>query len=166
VNYLKIGFIKRPHGLKGELKVLPLTDNPERFNVLKKIFLEIKNLYIDFDIQSVKHSNNEIIIKFKDINDISKAEELKNKYIFIEREKGIDLDDWEYYSQDLIGCKVYYNEIYYGDVIDIDNFGANDNLLIRYNNNELYFPFLKNYIKEIVIENKKIILNNIEGFFD
>lgn len=166
MNYLKIGLIKKPHGLKGELKILPLTDNPERFKNLKNIYLFSNNQYVEEKIQWVKITNTEILLKLSKYNSLTEVELLRNIYLYIDKEEGEELGEWEYYSQDLIGCSVYFKDKKIGNVIDISNFGANDNILIKSENEEFFYPFLREYIEKVDIDNKKIVVNEIEGFYN
>jgi len=166
VKYLKIGLIKKPHGLKGELKVLPLTDNPARYKSLKKIFLCINDNFIETEISYVKITSLDIILKLKNFNDISEVENLRNVYIFINKDEGVALNKWEYYSQDIIDCDIIYQNEKFGKVIDLINSGANDNLVILKDNIEYYYPMIRQYINNIDIERKIIEINQIEGFFD
>jgi 16S rRNA processing protein RimM len=166
VEYLKIGFIKKPHGLKGEFKVLPLTDNFIRFKKLDKVYLLINDVYELKEVQTAKIANTEVIIKLKDYNDVSEIENLRNVYIFIDKKDGVELDNWEFYSQDLVDCIVYYQNENIGIVLDLVNSGANDNLLISYKNQEVFFPFLRQFIDKIDLSNKRIDINQFDGFFD
>jgi 16S rRNA processing protein RimM len=166
VNYLKIGFIKKPHGLKGEIKILPLTDNIERFRKLKKVFLQVNDQFLENEIQHIKITPDEIILKLKEYNDVSEVDGLKNKYVFIDRKDAIPCNEWEFYSQDLIDCQVLHNKESIGTVIDVLNTGANDNLLILSNGVEIFYPFIREYIESIDIKNKIINILQTEGFFD
>ena len=166
MNYLKVGFIMKPHGIKGELKILPLTDNPARFNKIKKIYILIKDEYNLISIDSLKNAKDHLIIKFTDFDTVEKAESLRNLYLFVEKKDGIKLSDDEYYTQDLMDCKVICNGEELGIVLDLLNFGANDNLLIKTKQGDVYYPFKKEYVKKIDIENKILEINQIEGFFD
>ena len=166
MEYLKIGLIKKTHGLKGELKVLPLTDEPSRYKSIKDIFIEKNGLFNKYTIKSVRETHSDIIIKLFSIESIETAESLKNCYIYIDRADGLLLNDWEYYSEDIVGCEIFYNNISMGIVIDLVNFGANDNLVIEYSNREVFFPFSRFYIDKVDLESKKVYINQIEGFFD
>jgi len=166
MNFLKIGFIRKPHGLKGELKILPLTGDISRFKKISYVYLLIDNEYLKEELQSVKISNNYIIIKLKDYNSIDDVKKYSGIYIFIEKNNGIPLKKGEYYSQDLIGCSFFYKGKKIGIVVDFDNLGASDVFFVKYKNKEIVYPFLKKYIKKIDIENKLIEINQFEGFFD
>ncbi|OHD11528.1 MAG: 16S rRNA processing protein RimM [Spirochaetes bacterium GWD1_27_9] len=166
MDYLKIGFVKKPHGIKGEVKILPLTSDINRFKKLKNIYLFLNDVYVETEIQWIKIADSDVIMKFAKFNRVEDVEFLRNVYLFLKREDGIPLSEWEFYSQDVIDCDVYYQNNFIGKVVDLSNFGANDNLLIEHNGKEVFFPFLRQYIEKIDIEKKRIEINQIEGFFD
>ncbi len=166
MDFLKIGFIKKPHGIRGEIKVLPLTDDPSRFKKLKKVFLKVDEDYTSQEIESVKIGNSEILLKFKGFNKIEDVLFLKDLYVFVEKKEGVKLAEWEYYSQDLVGCNVYFKNRLIGVVVDFDNFGANDNLVISFDSKEYYYPFLRQYIDKVDVRDKVIEINQLEDFFD
>jgi 16S rRNA processing protein RimM len=84
-KYIIIGEIVNTHGVKGEVKVIPLTDNVNRFKKLKKVYIDVKNQLIEYIIENIKVINSTVIIKFENITDMSQAENLKNCYIKIDR---------------------------------------------------------------------------------
>ncbi|MBN2544667.1 MAG: 16S rRNA processing protein RimM [Spirochaetes bacterium] len=165
MKYLKIGFIKKSHGFKGFLKILPLTENINRYKRLDKIYLKIKNHYQEEEIEKTIIANNTVLIKFKNYNNNNEVEKLKSLYIYILREEGIALDDGEYYTQDLIDCVFYFENKIVGKVINMVNFGTCDLFIVKNDFEEIYYPFLSRYIDFIDVENKKIIINQFEGFF-
>jgi 16S rRNA processing protein RimM len=166
MDFLKVGFIKKPHGLKGELKVLPLTDNIDRFKKLKIVYLFINGTYIQEELEYSYKKINEVIIKFKKYNNIDEIKNLKSIYIYIDKNMGVKLSIDEYYSQDLIGCIVEYKNTNIGTVENVQNLGSCDLLTINYNKREIFYPLLKKYFNKIDIDNKIIEINQFEGFFD
>ncbi len=166
MQYLKIGFITKPHGINGELKVIPLTDDKERYKKLTNVYLLNENNYKPVKIQSIKKTNDSIIIKFENYNSKEEAEKLRNIYIFIDRNDGVPLADGEYYTQDLVDCSIYYKDKLFGKIKDIINEGSCDIFIIKYINKEIFYPFINDYIDDIDIKNKKININYIEGYFD
>lgn len=167
MNYIKIGFIKKPHGLQGELKILPLTDTPSRFHQIKRLFLLIHNDFIPKKVIRVKILPEEILLQLEGVFDRDAADVLKGAYIYIERSEAVSLNEWEFFTQDLIGLNVYYKEDKIGEVVNILNSGANDNLEIQLENGKtVYYPFLRKFIEKIEMENKRIDINQYEGFFD
>jgi len=165
MEYLKIGFIKKPHGINGFIKLLPLTENFSRYNKLNKIYLKINSHYQEEEVEKSIIANDTVLIKLKNINNIEDAEKIKSVYVFISREDGLILGKGEYYTQDLIGCDFYFENKIVGKVVNIENFGTCDLFIVKSDNEEIYYPFLKNYIDLIDIKNKKIIINQFEGFF-
>ena len=169
---IKVGFIRKAHGLKGEVKILPLTDNPKRFKKIKKLFLEkskdTNDSLVEYDVESVRVASDEVILKFKDVCDKDVADSLKGIFIYINREDAIALDEWEFYTQDLIGLSVYYNKENLGNVTDVLNTGANDNLeiLVNKTSKRIYYPFVRTFIEEVNIEAGYLAVNQYEGFFD
>ena len=77
------------------------------------------------------------------------------------------LGEWEYYTQDIIGCRIMFDGTDMGQVIDMMNCGANDNMLIETSDGrEIYYPFVRDFISQIDIEKKLIVINQAEDFFD
>lgn len=165
-NFIKIGYISKTHGYKGEVKVIPLTSDINRFNLLKTVYIKINNNYTLEEIESVRLGYNYVLIKFKKYNSKEEIFNYISCYLFVKREDAIPLKEGEYYTQDLIGCVVYYNNNKIGKIINVENFGSSDLFLIQYKNKTVYYPFLKQYIENVDINNKKIIINQFEGFFD
>jgi len=174
-NFLKIGIIKKPHGIKGELKVLPLTDNSGRYKKLKKVFICTEQAFNQNDystitehtIKSLHFSPTEVVMLLDNITSRNDAQKLARYLILIERKDGEKLGEWEYYSQDLVGCEVYFKEQKVGTVFNLLNTGANDNLEIETTDNkEIVYPFLREFINSVDIEAKRIVINEYEGFFD
>ncbi|HBD94359.1 MAG: 16S rRNA processing protein RimM [Spirochaetes bacterium GWF1_31_7] len=167
MNYIKIGFIKKPHGIKGELKVLPLSDGFERFKKLKKILIEKNGEYVSISIESVKCMNDEVVMKFQGVSDRDCADTYRDYYIYVEREEAAELDEWEFYTQDLIDLPVYYQEQLIGTVVDVQNFGANDNIEIKMNDGKtVYYPFHRDFLEKVDVNNKIIQISQYDGFFD
>ncbi len=166
MEYLKIGLITKPHGVKGEIKVVPLTDNPERFKSLTKVYIFNNDSYQLEIINSFKNANNIVILKFENYNSRDDVEKLRNNYIYIDKKLGVPLEDNEYYTQDLVDCEFFYKDKSFGNVINVINQGTCDIFIIKYNDKDIFYPFITDYIDNIDIKNKKININYIEGYFD
>ncbi len=104
-KYLELGQIVNVKGLKGEVKVNPFTDNPEKFKTFKRIIVKNKSEK-EYEIQSVGFNKNQVILKLKGINTVEEAETLRGSYILIERDKLDPLPEGTYYIADLIGFDV------------------------------------------------------------
>lgn len=169
-NKIKVGFIRKAHGLKGEVKILPLTDDPKRFKKLKKLFLKSadETALKEYEVESVRFSTEEVILKFKEICDKDAADSLRGTSVYIDRSDAVSLCEWEFYTQDLIGLSVFYNEENLGKITDVLNTGANDNLEILLNDDSkhIYYPFIRTFIDNVDLENGSLTVNQYEGFFD
>ncbi len=162
---MEIGQIVNTYGIKGFLKVVPYTDDITRFEDLKSIYIEIKNSLETFIIEEVKYSKNLVLLKIKGIDDINTAEKFKNCYIKIDRKDAVKLPEDSYFIVDLIGIKVLTdNNEELGNIVDVYPTGANDIYVVK---NELgkqvLLPAIGEVIKNVDIENKKMIVHLIEG---
>ena len=104
----EIGKITTTHGLKGEVKVFPTTDDPKRFDQLKNkdVFLVLKNKPIPYTIQTVRYQKNLVLVKFKDIDDVDVAAKLKSAVIKIPQALAIPLEEDEFYLKDIYDMTV------------------------------------------------------------
>lgn len=109
-NLLEIGQIVNSYGIKGFLKVVPFTDDVNRFKALKHIYIEKNKNLKEVEIEEVKYHKNLVLIKLKGIDDINDAEKYKNSYIKIDRKDAVNLPENSYFIVDLIGMNVYTDE--------------------------------------------------------
>jgi len=172
-KYIQVGIIINTHGLKGEVKVSPLTDNQNRFTKLKKVFVEstnsveadIINNSRELNIENVKFFKDKTILKFREINDVDQAFMLKNYFLVIDMEDAVKLPPDTFFIFELIGCNVYdENQKSLGKIVDIIHTGSNDVYVVRdVNNKELLIPARKKIVKSVEINEKKIIVQLPEG---
>ncbi|MCI9286546.1 MAG: 16S rRNA processing protein RimM [Clostridia bacterium] len=162
---MEIGQIVNTYGIKGFLKVVPYTDDITRFEKLNNIYIQTKKSLETVTIEEVKYAKNLVLLKIKGIDNINDAEIYKNCYIKIDRSDAVELPEDSYFIIDLIGIKVYTDEgEALGDVIDVFPTGANDVYVVK---NELgkqvLLPAIGDVIKNVDIQNKKMIVHLIEG---
>lgn len=162
---MEIGQIVNTYGIKGFLKVVPYTDDITRFENLKSIYIEIKNSLKIFNIEEVKYSKNLVLLKLKEIDDINTAETYKNCYIKIDRKDAVKLPEDSYFIVDLIGIKVFTdNNEELGNIVDVYPTGANDIYVVKDElGKQVLLPAIGEVIKNVDIENKKMIVHLIEG---
>jgi 16S rRNA processing protein RimM len=164
-QYLETGKIVNVHGLKGEVKVYPWCDSPE-------LLCEFDTLYTNqgknsIEIESSRVQKNMVIMKFKGVDTVEQANELRNKVLYLNRDD-LELDDNTYFIQDLIGLEVYDvdTNAYYGILSDVLETGANDVYTIK--NEELHKEFLIPAIPQVVIttdlENNIMKIRPLEDF--
>ena len=167
VEYFEIGHISNTHGLKGEMKVRPFTEDKKRYEELKKILINIKDEYKEYDIESVRYQKDIVLLKLKGVDDIDAAEKLKNRYISIAREDAKNLQNNEYFIADLIGSEIFQNEELIGILDDVFTAGASDVYVIkRKGKKDLLLPALKSIIKNVNVENKRIDVEIPRGLED
>ena len=164
-KYLELGQIVNVKGLKGEVKVNPFTEDSTKFERIHKVFIKQKNNMTEYEIEDVGYSKNQVIIKFKNIDTIDEAETLRNSYILVDREVLGELPEGVYYIADLIGLKVFTEENeYLGIVDDVFSTGSNDVYVVKNENgSEKLLPGIDEVIKNINLEEGKIIVNLIKG---
>ena len=164
-KYLEIGQIVNTFGIKGMVKVKPFTDNIERFNNLEKIYIKNKSGQTGYKIQEVKYHKNMVLIKFEGIENPEQADLLRNSYLIVDRETEEPLEPGRYYIVDMIGLDVFTDDNeYLGKLEDIYNTGSNDIYVVK---NELgkqvLLPAIEDVIKNIDMDNKKVIVHLIPG---
>lgn len=164
-KYLEIGQIVNVKGLKGEVKVNSFSEDSQRFEKIKTVFIKRKGEMKEYEIESVGYNKIQVIIKFKEIDSVEEAEKLRNAFILIDRDVLGDLPEGKYYIADLIGLEVYTElDEYLGKVDDIYNTGANDIYVIKDDlGKQILLPGIKEVIKRIDLNQGKIIVNLIEG---
>ena len=163
IKYLRIGKIVNTQGLKGELRIIPLTDDINRFNNLKYVLIDDEKL-IRADIEYAKQHKNFVLLKFKGIDDINDAEKYKNYYILVERENAIKLPEGSYFIGDIIGLDVYEtNDNYLGKLTDIITTGSNDVYVVKNGDSEVLIPALKTVVKKMGIDDGKMVVELPEG---
>lgn len=164
-NYLRIGVITTTHGIKGEVKVFPTTDDINRFEYLKEVFLDTGKEYLALEVEQVRYFKQLIILKFKGINNINDIEKYKGKDLLVSREEAIELKEDEYFICDLINSEVYTdegNEL--GILTEVLTSAANDVFVVKTKDNkEILLPFIKQCIIDIDIGKKKIIVHLMDG---
>lgn len=164
---VSVGKIIGFHGVKGEVKVLPLTDNPDRFGDLDRVFLNGDDLSYVAHIQNASRHKNNIVVKFKEYNSKDEVTSLKDYLINILKEERPKLDEGEYYYDEIIGLKVYdLDENYLGEIAEIKETGSNDVYLVRDEDKEFLLPALKQVVKNIDLDNGRMEVSLMEGLID
>ena len=164
-NLLEIGQIVNSYGIKGFLKVVPFTDNVHRYNDLKTIYIEKNKKLIKMEIEEVKYHKNLVLIKLKGIDDINDTLEYKNCYIKIDRKDAAELPEDTYFIVDLIGLEVVTEEgLLLGTLIDVFPTGSNDVYVVKDElGKQTLLPAIGEVIKDVDIENKKMVVHLLEG---
>lgn len=161
-----IAHLLAPHGVKGEIRAYPLSDFPERYQALKKVFggKEKKEL----DIEYLRwYKQKFLLIKFQGINTREEAQKLCNLPIYVPLEEAWHLPEDYYYVFQLIGLDVYDETYgYLGKLKEIEATGANDVYLIDYKDKILCIPALKSVVRKIDLEKKRMEVSLPRGLID
>lgn len=166
-NRLEIGKIVNTHGLRGEVKIVPWTNTPDVFEDIEYVYIKGREEK-KYEVLNVKYQKNNIIVKFKGLDDINYAEALKNCIVTTDREQLGELDEGEYYITDLIGCEAVSEEgKIYGKLIDVINTGSRDIYVIKRDGmKDLLIPVIDDVVLDIDIDAKKITVRLMEGLED
>lgn len=164
-DLLQVGVITTTHGIRGEVKVFPTTDDADRFDYLKSVLLDTGKELCELDIERVKYFKQYVILKFKDVDDINDIEPYKGKSLYVTREFAVPLKENEYYIADLIGMEVYLEDgKYFGTLKDVMETGANDVYVVHLEEGkEVLIPAIKDCIKEVDVENGKMVVHLLKG---
>ncbi|HCC07546.1 MAG TPA: 16S rRNA processing protein RimM [Clostridiales bacterium] len=166
-KYFTIGKIVNTQGLKGDLRAVSDTDDINRFELLDYVLLENpddKSL-TKYQIENVWYHKSFVVFKFKGIDNMTDAEKLKAFDIKIPEELGLKLEEDEYYIRDLYDMEVYEeNNNILGVLTDILNTGSNDVYVVtNKEKGQLLLPAINECIKQIDVENKKMIVHVMNG---
>lgn len=164
-DLLQVGVITSTHGIRGEVKVFPTTDDVKRFKKLKQVILDNGKERRDLEIESVKFFKNMVILKFKGIDNINDVEKYKQSPLFVTREDAVPLGDDEYFIADLIGLNVQSDEgEELGVIADVLQTGANDVYVIKKKGmNDLLVPAIKDCVKEVCVEEGRMLVHLLPG---
>lgn len=167
-KYLRIGVITSTHGIRGEVKVFPTTDDPKRFKKLKHCILDTGSQHIEMEIESVKFFKQYVILKFKGYDNINDIEKYRKKDILVSRENAAKLKKNENFIVDLIGLNVVTDEGQnFGTVKDLLQTGANDVYVIDGNDGKEYlFPAIRQCILDVDLDKQRVLVHIMPGLLD
>lgn len=167
-DLLKVGIISSTHGIRGEVKVFPTTDDPQRFKKLKNILLDSGKEKRNLKIQSVKFFKQFVILKFEEIDDINDIEKYKGSGLYVTRDQAVKLQKDEYFIADLIGLTVIAEEEKLeGTLKDVMETGANDVYVIELTDGrELLLPAIKECVLSVDIEKGEMQIRLLDGLLD
>lgn len=150
-DYLQVGVITTTHGVRGEVKVYPTTDDVARYKKLKSVWLDTGAGLRELEVAGVKFFKNLVILKFKGIDNINDIEKYKGKSLFVTRENAVRLKKNEYFIADLIGLAVETEDgEALGELQDVLQTGANDIYVVKKEGEpELLIPAIKDCILKV-----------------
>ncbi len=167
-DLLQVGIITTTHGVRGEVKVFPTTDDAARFQQLKSVILDTGKEKIDLQIEGVKFFKNMVILKFKGIDNINDVEKYRKKSLYVTRENAVALGENEYFIADLIGLLAVTDDgEELGRITDVLQTGANDVYVIgRERAGELLLPAIRDCVKAVDITGGTVTVHLLPGLLE
>lgn len=167
-NLLRVGVISSTHGLKGEVKVFPTTDDAARFKSLKHVMMDTGSGHMNLEIQSVKFFKNMVILKFKEFDSINEIEKYKGKDLLITRDQAVTLGPDENFIFDLIGLRVITKDgEEFGTLTDVIKTGANDVYEVKTKEGkEVLLPAIKQCVLGVDLEEGTVTVHIMDGLLD
>lgn len=167
-DLLQVGIITSTHGVRGEVKVYPTTDDPRRFRRLKEVVLDTGKEKLNLEIEGVKFFKQFVILKFKGRDNINDIEKYRQKSLYVTRKNAVRLQRDEYFIADLIGLKVQDEDgKELGTVKDVIETGANDVYEVEMaDGKSLLLPAIKQCILNVDVENGIMQVHVLEGLLD
>ena len=164
-DLLKVGVITTTHGVRGEVKVYPTTDEPERFLDLEYVLLDTGKELRRLDIKNVRFFKNLVILKFDGIDNINDIEKYKGRDLWIPREEAQELDEDEYYIADLLGMKVLLEDgSEFGTLKNVMETGANDVYIVdRMDGEEILLPAIHDCVLDVDVEKNTMTVYLMKG---
>ncbi|MCD1147055.1 ribosome maturation factor RimM [Peptoniphilus sp. KCTC 25270] len=161
-----VGEVTSAHGIKGHVRVFPFTDDLDRFKEIKSVFLGESEDRVK--VKRVGVQKNLVLLEIEGITNRNEAEKLKKVQLFILEEDRKELDEGQFFIEDLIGLEVIHFETKetLGVVKNVMEQSANDVLEIASSSGTFLVPFVKAFIEEIDLEEEKIFIHVIEGLIE
>ncbi len=145
---IRIGLIQGVHGIKGEVKVLPLTDFPDRFK--KEMTVALSKKEGVFAVETVRYQGNTVLLKFGRVEDRDAAQTLVGSYLEIPEEEAMPLPAGHFYHFQVIGLKVYENNVCLGVISEIIESAAHDVYVVKQEDGgQFLFPALKSIVQAV-----------------
>ena len=167
-DFLRVGVISSTHGVRGEVKVFPTTDDPTRFKKLKEVILDTGREKKTLEIEQVKFFKNQVILKFKGFNNIDEIMPYKGKDLLIPREEAVPLGENENFIADLIDMEVVTDVgKVLGTLTDVIETGANDVYAVKTpEGKEILLPAIRDCILDVNVDEKRMTVHVMEGLLD
>ncbi|HCD45606.1 MAG TPA: 16S rRNA processing protein RimM [Lachnoclostridium sp.] len=167
-NLLRVGVISSTHGVRGEVKVYPTTDDVNRFNSLKDVILDTGREHMNLEIQGVKFFKNMVILKFKGYDSIEDIEKYKGKDLLITRDQAVELGPDENFIVDLIGLRVVTEDgEEFGTLTDVIKTGANDVYEVKTaEGKEVLLPAIKECVLNVDLTEGIVTVHIMDGLLD
>ncbi len=166
-NFLVLGRVRKPHGLKGEVSINSYAESPLIFKKLKRVFLRLNNLPPkEYQIFKFREHGKFVLLRLKDVLDRDQAEMLRGAEILALRDE-VPKEEDEIFFEDIIGCSVFLPDMtYVGVVKDVKRYPQEIWEILDNEENEILFPAVEEFVIKLNIENREIIIDPPPGLLD
>ncbi len=168
-EFLQVGAIANTHGIAGEVKIFPMTDDIQRFKKLKEVYLDTGKERMLLHVASCKFVKNQPVLKFREFQNINQVEGFKRCGLFVTRDQAVPLGKDEYFIADLIGLKVIREENgqVLGELKEVLQTGANDVYVVEMEDGkEVLFPVIRDCVKKVDLERGEVLVHVMKGLLD
>ena len=164
-DYLRIGVLTSPHGVKGEISVYPTSDELDRYSELTDCFLSIKGEMKPVKVTGCKYKKNMPVLKFEGIDDRDSIEALRGTELYVDREHALPLEEGEFYLADIMGFKVSSDGNVIGKVNDYFDNAADQTILdVKCNDGTTkYIPVLDQFVESVDMDEETVYVKLIKG---
>ncbi|MCR5737816.1 MAG: ribosome maturation factor RimM [Eubacterium sp.] len=167
-KYFRVGVIANTHGVRGEVKVYPTTDDVKRFSDLEEVILDTKKEQKVLHVTGVKYFKNMAILRFAEFDNMDQVIPLKGMDLLVDREHAIPLEEGEYYIADIIGSRVVTDtDEELGTLTDVLQTGANDVYIVKTaSGKEVLLPVIEECVLDRDLEKKVVTVHLMKGLMD
>jgi len=167
-DFLAVGKIVNTHGVRGELRVIPMTSDISRFDYLLYTWIRVDGRLREYRVTKVRYHKQFVLVKLQGIDNMTDAETLKGCELLVDREHARPLEEDEYFICDIIGMQVYEGDQLLGELTDVLETGSNDVYVVtdRKTKKEILIPALKSVVTQVDLENKRMQVILPEGLLD
>ena len=167
-NWFEIGKIVKPQGIAGEIRVLPTTDDPSRFELLDEVHVSNGLGVASYKLNTVRYHKGLVLLKLAGITDRNAAEKLVGSVIIIPPEQALPLDDNEYFIRDLIGLEVVTEDgTSLGEVTDVRSTGANDVYTVCDSEGKTFMiPAIKDVVLAVSVSERRLTIRLMDGLLE
>lgn len=159
-TYLIVGEILKPQGLRGEIKVRPITNDPNRFHELDSVYMKKGDAYVPRKMACKRVHDGFVYITMEDITSCEDVEPLRGMLLYVDRDNAVELGEEENFICDLVGCTVENKQ---GEIIgtlrEVLQPGANDVYVIKAPQGDILLPALKRVVVSVDVERKRICVD-------
>lgn len=161
-RYLVIGRVARPWGTQGEVKVEIMTDFPDRFSLLRKVYLGPKA--VPFALKGFRLHKGAALLKLEGCHDRASVEKLRGQWVQIPIEEAVPLEEDEYYQHQIVGLAVWTaGGEYLGTVDEVISTGSNDVYVVRGEGRGVLIPAIEDVVLEINLSQRRLMVELMEG---